>query len=50
MFLTICDKYLNCICWSIYLTLSYNVASERDISPCNKMDKQLVVYIFSNKT
>ena len=27
--------------------LSYDVASEREITPCNKIDKQLMVYRLS---
>ena len=29
------------------LVLSYDVASSSDITPCNKIDKPLVVYRFS---
>ena len=32
------------------ITLSQDVASRSDITPCNKIDKPLVVYIFSNVT
>ena len=31
-----------------YLCLSHDVASGSDISPCNKLDKSLVVYRFRN--
>ena len=30
-----------------YLILSYDVASESEITPCNKIDKPLVVYRFT---
>ena len=30
-----------------YLILSYDVASGSEITPCNKIDKPLVVYIFT---
>ena len=29
--------------------LSYDVASESEITPCNKIDKPLVVYRFTGK-
>ena len=32
--------------WNIYHTLSYDVASGSEITPCNKIDKPLVVYRF----
>ena len=31
---------------ALYFTLSYDVASESEIRPCNKIDKPLVVYRF----
>ena len=31
----------------VYISLSYDVASECEITPCNKIDKPLVVYRFS---
>ena len=30
--------------------LSHDIASESEITPCNKIDKPLVVYRFSNVT
>ena len=35
---------------SIMPHLSYDVASGSDITPCNKIDKPLMVYRFSNVT
>ena len=32
---------------SVYNTLSYDVASGSEITPCNKIDKPLVVYRFT---
>ena len=31
----------------LYLLLSYDVASGNEITPCNKTDKPLVVYMFT---
>ena len=31
----------------VLLVLSYDVASESEITPCNKIDKPLVVYRFT---
>ena len=35
---------------NVYVNLSNYVASGSDITPCNKIDKPLVVYRFSNVT
>ena len=39
--------YHECRDWVIYVHLSYDVASGSDITPCDKIDKPLVVYRFS---
>ena len=46
--------YAKCVCLEMFLiqcrtvyTLSYDVASESEITPCNKIDKPLVVYRFT---
>ena len=31
----------------MFFFVSYDVASESEITPCNKIDKPLVVYIFT---
>ena len=37
-----------CLCFGIYyFHLSYDVVSESEITPCNKIDKPLVVYRFT---
>ena len=34
--------------WNLYIAiLSYDVASGSEITPCNKIDKRLVVYRFT---
>ena len=38
-------KYINCNKYYIYL--SYDVVSGSEITPCNKIDKPLVVYRFT---
>ena len=38
---------MSSICFDMVLNLSYDVASGSEIIPCNKIDKPLVVYIFS---
>ena len=42
-------KYPNLVClpYIVYTFLSHAVASESDITPCNKIDKQPVVYRFT---
>ena len=40
-------KYLNL---EKHLSQSHDVVSESDITPCNKIDKSLVVYRFCNVT
>ena len=47
---SICTSiYVNSICIRTYAkkSLSYDVASGSEITPCNKIDKPLVVYRFS---
>ena len=42
------NKKIMCVN-SDYCHLSYDVASGSEITPCNKIDKPLVVYRFSGK-
>ena len=45
-----CLKYHVTAQLMIMISLSNDVASGSDITPCNKIDKPLVVYRFSNVT
>ena len=45
-----CLKYHVTAQLMILISLSHDVASGSDITPCNKIDKPLVVYIFRNVT
>ena len=54
LLLFFCMIYFGCVCINIplngrifKLNLSYDVASGSEITPCNKIDKVLVVYRFS---
>ena len=40
--------YLHYIYIDTKLDLSYDVVSKSEITPCNKIDKWLVVYVFGN--
>ena len=42
----VCMSFSRVMVWN----LSYDVASGSEITPCNKIDKPLVVYRFSNVT